>query len=87
VRLLILVFAVVWTFMRTWAFGTSARLRNLDDHELADVMGAPALRRAHVDQLVAALWPARVATRSGEVPGAHRQVPSAASAASSPLSG
>lgn len=25
--------------------------------------GAPALRRAHLDQLVAALWPARVATR------------------------
>ena len=29
------------------------------------VKGAPALRRAHLDQLVAALWPARVATRSG----------------------
>jgi DNA replication and repair protein RecF len=27
------------------------------------VTGAPALRRAHVDQLVAALWPARAATR------------------------
>jgi DNA replication and repair protein RecF len=27
------------------------------------VLGAPALRRAHVDQVVAALWPARVATR------------------------
>ena len=29
------------------------------------VKGAPALRRAHLDQVVAALWPARVATRSG----------------------
>ena len=28
------------------------------------VKGAPAARRAHVDQVVAALWPARVATRS-----------------------
>ncbi len=27
------------------------------------IKGAPALRRAHVDQLVAALWPARIATR------------------------
>lgn len=27
------------------------------------IKGAPSLRRAHVDQLVAALWPARVATR------------------------
>lgn len=27
------------------------------------VKGAPALRRAHLDQVVAALWPARVATR------------------------
>jgi DNA replication and repair protein RecF len=27
------------------------------------IKGAPALRRAHVDQLVAALWPARAATR------------------------
>jgi DNA replication and repair protein RecF len=27
------------------------------------IKGAPALRRAHLDQLVAALWPARVATR------------------------
>ena len=27
------------------------------------VKGAPALRRAHLDQFVAALWPARVATR------------------------
>jgi DNA replication and repair protein RecF len=27
------------------------------------IKGAPALRRAHVDQLVAALWPARVQTR------------------------
>src|SRR5215210_697009 len=27
------------------------------------VTGAPALRRAHVDQVVAALWPARAATR------------------------
>lgn len=27
------------------------------------VKGAPALRRAHLDQLVAALWPARIATR------------------------
>jgi DNA replication and repair protein RecF len=27
------------------------------------VLGAPALRRAHVDQVVAALWPARAATR------------------------
>ena len=29
------------------------------------VKGAPALRRAHLDQVVAALWPARVQTRSG----------------------
>ncbi|HEX8053058.1 MAG TPA: DNA replication/repair protein RecF [Thermoleophilaceae bacterium] len=29
------------------------------------VKGAPALRRAHLDQVVVALWPARVATRSG----------------------
>jgi DNA replication and repair protein RecF len=28
------------------------------------VKGAPALRRAHVDQVVAALWPARAATRA-----------------------
>jgi DNA replication and repair protein RecF len=28
------------------------------------VKGAPALRRAHLDQLVAALWPARAATRA-----------------------
>jgi len=28
------------------------------------VKGAPALRRAHLDQVVAALWPARSATRS-----------------------
>lgn len=28
------------------------------------VKGAPALRRAHLDQVVAALWPARTATRS-----------------------
>ncbi len=28
------------------------------------VKGAPSLRRAHLDQLVAALWPARAATRS-----------------------
>ena len=27
------------------------------------VKGAPALRRAHLDQVVAALWPARAATR------------------------
>jgi DNA replication and repair protein RecF len=27
------------------------------------VVGAPALRRAHLDQVIAALWPARVATR------------------------
>src|SRR4051812_35075906 len=27
------------------------------------VLGAPALRRAHLDQVVAALWPARAATR------------------------
>jgi DNA replication and repair protein RecF len=27
------------------------------------ILGAPALRRAHVDQVVAALWPARAATR------------------------
>src|SRR6266480_2977982 len=27
------------------------------------VKGGPALRRAHVDQVVAALWPARAATR------------------------
>src|SRR4051794_41204868 len=27
------------------------------------IKGAPALRRAHLDQLVAALWPARAATR------------------------
>src|SRR4051812_3473105 len=29
------------------------------------VLGAPALRRAHVDQVIAALWPARVGTRRG----------------------
>jgi len=29
------------------------------------IKGAPALRRAHVDQLVAALWPARIASRRG----------------------
>ena len=29
------------------------------------VKGAPALRRGHLDQVVAALWPARVETRSG----------------------
>lgn len=29
------------------------------------VKGVPALRRAHLDQLVAALWPARIATRRG----------------------
>ena len=29
------------------------------------VLGAPALRRAHLDQVVAALWPARVGTRRG----------------------
>jgi DNA replication and repair protein RecF len=29
------------------------------------VKGAPSLRRGHLDQLVAALWPARAATRSG----------------------
>jgi DNA replication and repair protein RecF len=29
------------------------------------VKGAPALRRAHLDQVVAALWPARVETRQG----------------------
>ena len=28
------------------------------------VKGAPALRRAHLDQLVAALWPARAANRA-----------------------
>ena len=27
------------------------------------ILGAPALRRAHIDQVVAALWPARAATR------------------------
>src|SRR3954451_11034986 len=27
------------------------------------VLGAPALRRAHIDQVIAALWPARVGTR------------------------
>ena len=27
------------------------------------IKGAPALRRAHLDQFVAALWPARAATR------------------------
>ena len=27
------------------------------------VLGAPALRRAHLDQVIAALWPARVGTR------------------------
>ncbi|MGA2926703.1 MAG: DNA replication and repair protein RecF [Solirubrobacteraceae bacterium] len=31
------------------------------------VKGAPALRRAHLDQLVAALWPARAATRRSYV--------------------
>lgn len=29
------------------------------------IKGAPALRRAHLDQFVSALWPARVATRRG----------------------
>src|SRR3954452_19649513 len=29
------------------------------------VLGAPALRRAHLDQVIAALWPARVGTRRG----------------------
>jgi DNA replication and repair protein RecF len=29
------------------------------------VLGAPALRRAHIDQVVAALWPARAGTRRG----------------------
>lgn len=29
------------------------------------IKGAPALRRAHVDQLVAALWPTRISTRRG----------------------
>jgi DNA replication and repair protein RecF len=29
------------------------------------VLGAPALRRAHLDQVIAALWPARTATRRG----------------------
>src|SRR3954462_12894361 len=33
------------------------------------VKGPPALRRAHLDQLVAALWPARAANRRGEAPG------------------
>src|SRR3954462_4665414 len=32
---------------------------------LALVLGAPALRRGHLDQVVAALWPARAATRRG----------------------
>jgi DNA replication and repair protein RecF len=48
------------------------RLLDLDERPLVSVFlpdrlglikGAPGLRRAHVDQLVAALWPARVATR------------------------
>src|SRR3954470_3168401 len=29
------------------------------------ILGAPALRRAHLDQVIAALWPARVGTRRG----------------------
>ena len=29
------------------------------------MLGAPALRRAHLDQVVAALWPARAGTRRG----------------------
>jgi len=29
------------------------------------ITGAPALRRAHLDQVIAALWPARVGTRRG----------------------
>src|SRR3712207_2860281 len=32
-------------------------------HRLELVLGPPALRRAHLDQVVAALWPARVETR------------------------
>ena len=48
------------------------RLLDVDDRPLVSVFlpdrlelikGAPALRRAHLDQFVAALWPARVATR------------------------
>jgi DNA replication and repair protein RecF len=34
-----------------------------DPDRLELIKGAPALRRAHLDQFVAALWPARVATR------------------------
>src|SRR5919106_749907 len=45
--------------------GRSARTTN--ERELVRfgelVEGTPSLRRAHMDQLVAALWPARVATR------------------------
>ena len=35
------------------------------------VMGAPALRRAHLDQVVAALWPARAGTRRALLRGAR----------------
>lgn len=50
------------------------RLLDLPDRPLVSVFlpdrlglvkGAPGLRRAHLDQLVAALWPSRVATRRG----------------------
>src|SRR5919202_1755970 len=46
---------------------TSAPARPLVSVFLPDrlelVKGAPALRRAHLDQVLAALWPARAATR------------------------
>ena len=35
------------------------------------VLGAPALRRAHLDQVIAALWPARVGTRRAYTAGAR----------------
>src|SRR4051812_22185403 len=40
------------------------------------VKGAPALRRAHLDQVVAAAWPSRGATRRGDTQGPpHRNAP------------
>jgi DNA replication and repair protein RecF len=58
---------------RMWADGAPVeRLLDLTDRPLVSVFlpdrlelikGAPALRRAHLDQFVAALWPTRVTTR------------------------
>ena len=58
---------------RIWVDGaTVERLLDVDDRPLVSVFlpdrlelikGAPTLRRAHLDQFVAALWPGRVATR------------------------